>query len=204
MKQLLYGTTNKSKISQIKDVLSESGYEILGLDALDVSIPAVEEDGRNVEENARKKAIAYAQAANLPTLAMDTGFYIDRLSDEQQPGLHVRRINKSHEAATDQEVLDHYMQLIGSLGGTVTAYWRYSFALAHPDGSCHSFTADTAKRRLTATPAKSMVPGFPLDALQVDPSTGKYFSDMDWKEKIIAAKATERNEMLVRFIGEYY
>jgi 8-oxo-dGTP diphosphatase len=49
--------------------------------------------------------------------------YIDGLPDEQQPGLHVRRI-KDKARATDQELIKHYTEMVKRLGGRIDAFWR--------------------------------------------------------------------------------
>ncbi len=59
----------------------------------------VPETGDTFEENARQKAVAYARASKLPTLADDSGLEVDALHGE--PGVRSRRFAGEH--ASDEE-----------------------------------------------------------------------------------------------------
>ncbi len=61
MNKIIYGTTNPAKVAQVRDVLGPLGFEIKSLADYDEQV-TVEEDGQTAEENAQKKAIAYAGA----------------------------------------------------------------------------------------------------------------------------------------------
>ncbi len=69
MKTLLVATTNPNKIREIRPILA--GVDGLALTTLaDLPpIPEPVEDGQTFEENARKKALHYAAASGLPTVA---------------------------------------------------------------------------------------------------------------------------------------
>ncbi|MFZ1249995.1 MAG: non-canonical purine NTP pyrophosphatase [Candidatus Microsaccharimonas sp.] len=188
MKEIIYGTTNPAKVSQIKSVLEPLGFEVKSLADFDITI-SVEEDGKTAEENARKKSIEYAKALNAKVLSMDAALYFNDLSEEQQPGLHVRRINKV-ERASDDELLSHYTSLAKKMGEKIDAYWRYAFALSQPDGECVSTHFDTP-RTFVSVPSSTVIEGYPLESIQIDPATGKYISEMSkdetaafWKESI--------------------
>lgn len=61
IKQITFGTTNEAKIKQIRGALAPAGIEVNGV--IDKSaLPEVVEDGKTANENARKKALAYAKA----------------------------------------------------------------------------------------------------------------------------------------------
>ena len=89
---LLVATTNPGKIREIRDVLLErDGLPIPLLTLVDLSstIPAPEETGRTFAENAALKALAYARASGLPTVAEDSGLAIDALGG--RPGVESAR-----------------------------------------------------------------------------------------------------------------
>jgi XTP/dITP diphosphohydrolase len=86
--RLLLATTNPHKIAEFRALLAGAPYAlvdpaVLGLD-LDVS-----ETGATFAENATIKALAWANAARLLTLADDSGLEIDAL--DGWPGLHSAR-----------------------------------------------------------------------------------------------------------------
>lgn len=90
--KVLFATTNPAKVKKYKKALEERGIELLTLKDLDINIK-VEETGENAIENAYIKAKTYYEVAHMPTIGMDNCLFVEELSEEEQPGTHVRRIN---------------------------------------------------------------------------------------------------------------
>lgn len=179
MKKLIMGTTNPAKIAQVCDALVSAGIQVEGV-ADKKLLPEVAEDGTTVQENARKKAVAYAKALGQTVISMDNALFLDGLVPEDQPGIHVRRIGGSF-AATDAELLDHGAALVESLGDNVTGYWEYGICVADPSGKILETTLRTP-RVFTSKRSDKSVPGYPLESIQIDPETGKYISEMTSEE----------------------
>lgn len=179
MKKLIMGTTNPAKIAQVRDALAAAGIQVEGV-ADKKLLPEVVEDGATVQENARKKAVAYAKALGQTVISMDNALFLDGLAPENQPGIHVRRIGGSL-AATDAELLDHGVALVESLGGNVTGYWEYGICIANPSGKVSETTLRTP-RVFTSKRSDKSVSGYPLESIQIDPETDKYISEMTTEE----------------------
>ncbi len=179
MKKLVMGTTNPAKIAQVRDALMPANIQVEGI-ADKKLLPEVVEDGTTVQENARKKAIAYAKALGQTVISMDNALFLNGLAPEDQPGIHVRRIGGSL-AATDAELLDHGAALVESLGGKVTGYWEYGICVADPSGKFSEITLQTP-RVFTSKRSDKSVLGYPLESIQIDPETGKYISEMTPEE----------------------
>lgn len=175
---LIYGTKNPSKIAQVQDALKDLDINVVGLGEIDID---VDENGKTPEENARKKAIEYSKVLQKPVLSMDAALYFNNIDDFLQPGLYVRRI-PGHTHATDNEVLDYYQKLINDHGGSLEGYWEFSFALGYPDGRSDTFNA-RAPRKFTGTPNVNILPGYPLESLQIDPKSGKYITELSKEEQ---------------------
>jgi len=173
------GTTNPAKVAQVRDALASAGILVEGV-ADKSLLPQVVEDGTTVQENARKKAVAYARVLQQSVLSMDNALFLDGLADDAQPGIHVRRIGGKN-AATDDELLKHGIELISSLGGRATGHWEYGICLATSDGEISETTIRTP-RIFTSTPSSTIVPGYPLESIQIDPDSGKYISEMNPEE----------------------
>src|SRR3989338_1275761 len=92
MKEIMVGTTNEAKVKQIRGALFSLGVSVKGVTDKSL-LPDVKEDGNTAQENAKKKAVAYAQALNKAVLSMDNALYFKGLPDDEQPGVNVRRIN---------------------------------------------------------------------------------------------------------------
>lgn len=179
MKKLIMGTMNPAKITQVRDALASAGIQVEGV-ADKKLLPEVIEDGATVQENARKKAVAYAKALGQTVISMDNALFLNGLASEDQPGIHVRRIGGTF-AATDAELLEHGVALVESLGGNVTGYWEYGICIADPSGKVSETTLRTP-RVFTSKRSDRSVPGYPLESIQIDPETNKYISEMTPEE----------------------
>ena len=86
-RSILVATTNPGKIAELRAMLDA---DVEWLDLSDFpDIAEIEEDGLAFAENARKKAIGYAKATGLWTIADDSGLVIDAL--EGGPGIESAR-----------------------------------------------------------------------------------------------------------------
>jgi len=200
MKEIIYGTSNPAKVAQVRDVLEPIGFTVKSLADFNSQI-TVEEDGTTAEENAVKKAVAYAAELNMPVLSMDVALYFNDLPDDKQPGLYVRRIS-GKARPSDQDMLDSYAALAASMGDRIEGYWRYAFALAWPDGRKVSFTHDTP-RIFVSKPSDKIVESFPLESLQIDPISGKYISEME-KEELADFWRNSIGIPLTQFVTDNY
>jgi XTP/dITP diphosphohydrolase len=75
MKEILFGTTNEAKVKQLQGALAPVGVNVRGVKDKAL-LPTVEEDGSTAQENAKKKAMAYAKALGVTVLSMDNALYI--------------------------------------------------------------------------------------------------------------------------------
>jgi 8-oxo-dGTP diphosphatase len=146
------------------------------------NVPAVVEDGATVQENARKKATEYARALGETVFSMDNGLYFDDLPLEEQPGVHVRRINRQAKEASDAEMFEYYGSLVTRHGGTMRGRWELAICVASPAGILREETI-LMPRIFTDKRSEIVTPGYPLEAMQIDEGTGKYMSEMTDDEK---------------------
>jgi XTP/dITP diphosphohydrolase len=134
--KLLVATNNPGKVREFQELLTDLPIEITFPEREGLVLEVVE-SGQTFEENARIKALAYARASGLLTLADDSGLEVDALDGE--PG--VRSARYAGPKATD---VDRYTKLLAALAGVPVgkraARFRCVVALARPDGAVH--TAD--------------------------------------------------------------
>lgn len=88
MDKLIFATTNKGKMKEIKSILSELNLEILSLEEAGINVNVVE-DGITFEENAKIKAVEVAKLTGGIVLADDSGLEIDYL--DKAPGVYSAR-----------------------------------------------------------------------------------------------------------------
>ncbi len=107
-------------------------------------IPEVVEDGNTFAENARKKALSYAKASGLWTLADDSGLIIDALNG--QPGVLSARFAADEYPGTDRKTLDkaNYQKVLRMLKDVPDSQRTARFI-------CHLCLADEKQILLEAT-----------------------------------------------------
>ncbi len=86
---LLFGTTNPGKLRELRRMVAGLPLRVLGPGELASPLPEVVEAGATFQENAAKKATAWARWSGLHTLADDSGLCVDALSGA--PGVHSAR-----------------------------------------------------------------------------------------------------------------
>jgi len=95
---LLFATTNKGKLKEVRNVFAESEFTILSL-ADFPQIPEIVEDGQTFAENAKIKAKTVYEHFGVPTIADDSGLSVEQLNGA--PGVYSARY--AGENATDEE-----------------------------------------------------------------------------------------------------
>lgn len=99
--KILIATTNRGKMAELQACL-EADVEWLSL-ADFPGIEEIKEEGATFAENARNKALGYAKATGLLTMADDSGLVVDAL--DGAPGVKSARFSGEKEA--DRSLLDH-------------------------------------------------------------------------------------------------
>ncbi len=129
--RLVFATGNQGKMREIRDIMSDSGYEIVSMKEAGVD-PEIEEDGKTFEENAMIKARAVSKL--LPddlVLADDSGLEVDALGGE--PGIYSARY-LGHETPYSVKNADIIRRLEGKEGAERSARFVCAIAAVFPDG----------------------------------------------------------------------
>lgn len=83
--EIVLATQNPGKIAELRQLLAETGFAVLGLADLGETPPEPEETGSTFLANATIKAVAYARATGRLCLADDSGLEVDALNG--RPGV---------------------------------------------------------------------------------------------------------------------
>jgi len=102
-REILVATTNPGKIAEMRAMLG-GGVRWLGLDDVE-KIAEIAEDGATFAANARKKALGYAEASGLWTIADDSGLVIDAL--DGAPGVRSARFSGEKLPDEERTLIDH-------------------------------------------------------------------------------------------------
>jgi len=171
--KVLIATKNKGKIDKYSNILKMLNIEYCTLCDFDIDVN-IEETGNTTTENSIIKAKAYYNAFEMPILVDDSGLVIDKLSEDKQPGVFVRRHNGKE--LSDEEIIDLYSNEIQNVGGESTGSFIISVAIVDEMGNI--YTKETKHTRLfVSKPDANRIPGYPLSSLIYDKATGMYMTE---------------------------
>ena len=168
--KLLIATTNPGKLREIEGILSGAPVALVTLRDIG-EIPEPEETGATFAENARLKALYYAEASGLPSVADDSGLEIDAL--DNAPGVHSARW---HGADYDYKFQKIYEALDAQGLETSPARFVCHVALAEAGDIRYEATGIVAGR-ISRTPAGTN--GFGYDPIFFYPPFGCTLAELD-------------------------
>jgi len=102
-RRILVATTNPGKIAEIRAMLGDDMHWLALADVEEID--EIAEDGATFAANARKKALGYAKAAGLWTIADDSGLVVDAL--DGAPGVKSARFSGEKLAGDERTLIDH-------------------------------------------------------------------------------------------------
>ena len=185
MKQILFATTNKSKINDFKDKLFKYNIEVLSLEDLNIKIDVIE-NGKSAIENALLKVRSCKKYTNLPIIGMDDSLYLEGVPEDIQPGLYVRRV--SGKTLNDEEMIDYYTSIVKKYGinGRIECKWVYGFALIDADRKEYTYSWCIDNFYMVEKPSSIIKSGYPLNSISKYKENNKYFNEIndDEKEKL--------------------
>jgi XTP/dITP diphosphohydrolase len=132
---LLIATNNKGKVKELQDLLKDTGMELVTPAQINLELDVVE-DGSTYAENAAKKAVAFAQASGLISLADDSGLEVDAL--DGAPGLYSARYGSTNgRKLSDAERRAFLIQNLQDKPRPWTARFHATLAVTVPNDETH-------------------------------------------------------------------
>jgi len=101
-RKILVASTNPGKVAELSAMLAGE-VEPVGLSDF-AGVEEIAEDGRTFAANARKKAVGYARATGLWTIADDSGLVVDALGG--RPGVESARFSQRRRQGADRRDVD--------------------------------------------------------------------------------------------------
>ncbi|MEN6424957.1 MAG: XTP/dITP diphosphatase [Phycisphaerales bacterium] len=181
-KEVLVATTNPGKVRELRAML---GDQVQWKSLADFpGVDEVIEDGATFAENARKKALGYARATGLWTLADDSGLVVDAL--DGAPGVNSARFSGDKAKGVDRKIVDrrNWEKLLSLLKGVPaekrTARFVCCLCLASPEQVLIE-TQGTVEGLITTEPAGTG--GFGYDPVFFVSSLGRTVAQLGDDEK---------------------
>jgi XTP/dITP diphosphohydrolase len=176
--KLVIATHNPGKLVEMRELLAPYGIEAVSAGELGLGEP--DETGDTFQANARIKAIAAANAANLPAFADDSGLAVDAL--DGAPGIYSARwagASKDFTAAMTQ--IERLLQERAATAPQQRgAHFVSALCVAWPDGHLEEVEA-TAEGTLVWPPRGTA--GFGYDPAFLPDGHTRTFGEMTSLEK---------------------
>jgi len=176
MKKILIATNNKGKVKELRDLLKDTSVELVMPADINLDLDVVE-DGHTYAENATKKALAFAQASNMISLADDSGLEVDAL--DGAPGLYSARYSPKL-GASDADRRAYLLENLKDKPHPWTAHFHATIAIATADqtvqlaeGNCYG----------EIIPEERGTGGFGYDPIFLFPELGKTMAELEMEQK---------------------
>jgi len=191
MNKLLIATNNQGKVKELHGLLQGMDIELVTPSQIGLDLDVLE-DGLTYAENAAKKAIAFAKASNLISLADDSGLEVDALNGA--PGLYSARYgphltlplfsaSQKMGGAGGGSDADRRKYLLGKLQDHPrpwTARFHATIAIAIPNGDIHLAVGICEGEII---PTERGTGGFGYDPIFLLPELGRTMSELSMDEK---------------------
>ena len=173
--KLLLGTRNAGKVAELRALLKGLDLELQSVEQLADPPPEPPEDAATYAENAAFKALAYARATGIATIADDSGLEVDALAGA--PGVRSRRYFGEDVAPADRNRM-----LLALLDGVTerTARFVAVIAFAQPDGRVETFDGEV-RGEIASAPRGA--DGFGYDPVFVIAGDGRTMAEVPREEK---------------------
>ena len=197
MLEILIATNNLGKVKEIKDILNTQEIKILTMKDFP-DLPKVEEDGKNYQENAFKKARKISEYTGKICLADDSGLEIDYLKGK--PGIYSSRWGNS-----DEERINKVLKLLKNVPKNKRkAKFVCAAVLVFPDGKRY-MVKEECKGSITFKPKGTH--GFGYDPIFLVPEYNKTFAELgdEIKNRIShRGKAMRKMAEIIKEIWEFF
>lgn len=199
MTKLLIATNNKGKIQELQALLSDLKLELVTPVQIGIDLDIIE-DGATYAENATKKALAFAQASGLISLADDSGLEVDAL--DGAPGLYSARYGAfpqnpkdlggdggGQKKTSDGEKRKYLIAKLKDKPRPWTARFHATIAIANP-GNVKLNPVATESLQITEGACEGeIIPedrganGFGYDPIFLFPTLGRTMAELSMDEK---------------------
>jgi len=176
MNKLLIATNNKGKVKELQDLLKDLNIELVTPADINLNLE-VEEDGTTYAENAAKKALAFAHASGLISLADDSGLEVDAL--DGAPGLYSARYHPK-PGANDADRRAYMLENLQGKPQPWTAHFHATIAIAIPGQDVHIEEGNCYGEII---PEERGTSGFGYDPIFLFPELNKTMAELEMEEK---------------------
>ena len=172
MNKLLIATNNKGKVIELQEILKDLNIQLVTPKDINLVLDVIE-DGKDYQENAGKKALEFAQASGLISLADDSGLEADALNGT--PGLYSARYSPKPNA-TDKDRRMYLLENLKDKPRPWKAHFHATVAIAKPNGEVE-FAEGNCYGEII--PEERGTNGFGYDPIFLFSELGKTMAELD-------------------------
>lgn len=196
IKEFVFATGNAGKMREIREILADTGAEVLSMREAGITAD-IEENGTGYEENALIKARAVAELTQACVLADDSGLEIDFLDGE--PGIYSARYLGEDTSYTvkNRTILE---QLQGVPAKRRTARFVCAIAAVLPDGT-ELTTRAVIEGRIAEEPKGEN--GFGYDPIFYVPEFDRTTAELTEEEKNQVSHRGKALRLMKEELGRY-
>lgn len=176
MNKLLIATNNNGKVIELQDLLKDTGIQLITPAEINLNLE-VDENGNTYAENASLKALAFAQASGLISLADDSGLEVDALNGA--PGLYSARYSPK-PGANDVDRRDFLLQNLRDKPRPWKAHFHATIAIAKPTGEIELAEGNCFGEII---PEERGTGGFGYDPIFFIPKLNQTMAELDMEQK---------------------
>jgi len=199
MNQLLIATNNKGKLKEFHELLTDLNIELVTPSQIGLDLDVIE-DGTTYAQNAARKAIAFAGASGLISLADDSGLEVDALNGE--PGLYSARYGSPDgNKLSDAERRKHLIAKLQNKPRPWTARFHATIAIATPDNQLQ-ITNGICEGEII--PEERGANGFGYDPIFLFPESGKTMAELPMEEKNLISHRARAAIKAKRILDELF
>jgi len=197
VKKLLIATNNKGKVKELEDLLKDTGFVLITPADINLTLE-VEENGATYAENASKKAIAFANASGLISLADDSGLEVDAL--DGAPGLYSARYHPK-SGANDADRRAYMIENLQGKQHPWTAHFHATIAIAIPNQDVHIVEGNCYGEII---PEERGNGGFGYDPIFLFPELNKTMAELGMEEKNRLSHRAKAVMNAIPFLNKIY
>ena len=177
-RRFVVATHNAGKLREFAEILSGSGASIVP--AADFGLSAPDETGQTLEENALIKARFALDRTGLPSVADDSGLFVDALGG--QPGVRSANWADAPEGRDHVKAMHRLLRMLDTAEAPRpwSARFRAVICLVRPGSGPEFFNGTVEGRIIRSMRGKS---GFGYDPIFQPDGFDRTFAEMDDTEK---------------------
>jgi len=188
MKTLVFATSNKHKLTELKAILPD--FDIKGLSDIGI-IEEIPETGSTLEENAWIKAKYLFDSTRQTSFSEDTGLEVDILGG--QPGVHTARY-----AGEQRNPQDNMAKLLHELVDKSDRYAQFRTVIAMVDDSGVQYFEGLVRGKIALQ--KSGIEGFGYDPVFIPDGYDRTFAELCGEIKNQISHRARAVQKLVDFL----